>query len=62
MLSDIEAPPPAAGTGGKRAQEDEKGGVFGWLGVDKGWDARKKGAEIGSWDHFEDEEEEDASG
>jgi hypothetical protein len=33
--------------------------VFGWLGVDKGWDARKKGAEIGSWERFDDEEEDD---
>jgi hypothetical protein len=57
----IEAPPPSAGTapdsGGKAGEEKE--GVFGWLGVDKGWDARKKGAEIGSWDKFEDEEDDD---
>ena len=38
---------------------DEKGSVFGWLGVDKGWDAKRKGREIGSWDKFEEEGEDD---
>lgn len=58
VLADIEAPPPSAGKGGP-GKDEEKGGVFGWLGVDRGWDARKKGAEIGSWDHFEEEEDAD---
>ena len=37
----------------------EKGSVFGWLGVDKGWDAKRKGREIGSWDKFEDESDDE---
>jgi hypothetical protein len=41
---------------------DEKGSVFGWLGVDKGWDAKRKGREIGSWDKFEEEDEDGGAG
>jgi hypothetical protein len=41
---------------------EEKGSVFGWLGVDKGWDAKRKGREIGSWDKFEEEDEDDGPG
>ncbi|MDR1422592.1 MAG: hypothetical protein LBI64_07000 [Coriobacteriales bacterium] len=31
-----------------------------WLGVDEDFDARKKGDEIGSWDNFNDEDDDDA--
>ena len=58
VSADIEAPG-APASGGK---DKEKGGVFGWLGVDRDWDARKKGAEIGSWEKFDEEEEDHPEG
>jgi hypothetical protein len=33
-----------------------------WLGVDKGYDARKEGRDIGSWENFNDEEDDAWSG
>ena len=58
VFEDVEVapaePPESAGKAG-----EEKGSVFGWLGVDKGWDAKRKGREIGSWDKFEEDEDAD---
>jgi hypothetical protein len=47
---------------GKKDKGTQEGGVFGWLGVDTGWDARKKGREIGSWEKFDEEEEDHEAG
>jgi hypothetical protein len=63
----VETPPapPADDRDGKPGKKDkgaQEGGVFGWLGVDTGWDARKKGREIGSWEKFDDEEEDHEAG
>lgn len=58
LSEDVEVAAPEASTGSKKDSE-EKGSVFGWLGVDKGWDAKRKGREIGSWDKFEDDEDDD---
>jgi len=33
-----------------------------WLGIDKDFDAHKKGTSIGSWDNFSDEDDDDSSG
>ena len=52
---------------GKRAKAED-GDVKGWLGVDEGFDARKAGKEIGSWDKFggsgsgADDDDDDAAG
>jgi hypothetical protein len=46
------------GRGKKKKEEDHD--VKGWLGVDDEFDARKAGADIGSWDKFgEDDDDED---
>jgi hypothetical protein len=37
---------------GRRKKREEDADVKGWLGVDEGFDARKAGQEIGSWDNF----------
>ncbi|MBI5231859.1 MAG: M28 family peptidase [Coriobacteriales bacterium] len=42
---------------GKKKEEPED--VRGWLGVDEDFDARKTGAEIGTWDQFGGEEEDE---
>ncbi|TLM69750.1 MAG: Zn-dependent exopeptidase M28 [Actinobacteria bacterium] len=51
-----QATPTAApeGTGGRDR------GIADWLGLGRGFDARKKGREIGSWDNFGDEGADDA--
>lgn len=38
--------------GRKKKQDDS---MSDWLGVDEGFDAKKNGGDIGSWDHFEDD-------
>jgi hypothetical protein len=48
--------------GKKKARKDEPADVKGWLGVDDGFDARKEGANIGSWDNFGNEPESDDDG
>jgi hypothetical protein len=42
--------------GGKQAEEEN---VRDWLGVDEGFDAKKEGRKIGSWDQFSDEDDDD---
>jgi hypothetical protein len=46
---------------GKRKKE-EPADVKGWLGVDDEFDARKAGADIGTWDKFGDDDDDDAGG
>ena len=48
---------------GKKKREDDHD-VKGWLGVDEGFDARKAGKEIGSWDKFpgDGDDDDDAAG
>ncbi len=44
-------------------KKEEPADVKGWLGVDDEFDARKAGADIGSWDKFgSDDEDDDAGG
>ncbi len=45
------------GLGRKKREEDHD--VKGWLGVDDGFDARKAGKDIGSWDNFGGDEDDD---
>jgi hypothetical protein len=42
-----------------RKKRRGEGEVKDWLGVDDGFDARKAGRDIGSWDNFEDEGDDD---
>ena len=49
------------GLGLKKQRDDEKD-MKGWLGVDGEFDARKAGKEIGSWDKFPGEDEDDDAG
>ena len=67
----IEAGEPAArpkrtggllGGFGRRKKKEEDADVKGWLGVDDEFDARKAGKEIGSWDKFGDDDDDDAGG
>lgn len=44
---------------GKGRRESGEVGVSGWLGVGKDFDARKAGRDIGHWENFEDDDEED---
>jgi hypothetical protein len=61
-----EATPPAVddhprrGLFGRRSAGAEKHDVRDWLGVGSDFDARKKGKDIGSWEHFEDDDNDDA--
>ncbi len=48
------------GLGKKKKEEDHD--VKGWLGVDDEFDARKAGADIGSWDKFGDGDDDDDDG
>ncbi len=48
-------------TGGQAGPE-EGDSVAGWLGVNDGFDARKQGRRIGSWDNFEDADDPDGMG
>jgi len=50
------------GFGKKRKERSESGEVKDWLGVDDSFDARKAGAEIGSWDNFPGEGDDDDDG
>jgi hypothetical protein len=38
---------------GRKRKQEETADVAGWLGVDEEFDARKAGADIGSWDNFQ---------
>jgi hypothetical protein len=42
--------------GSGTAPRADRAGIRDWLGVDEAFDARHKGAEIGTWDKFDDEE------
>lgn len=61
-----EARPSAETRGEKRAEEpadepaeDQHGhGISAWLGIGKGFDVRKAGKKIGSWDNLDDEDDE----
>ncbi|NTW28272.1 MAG: M28 family peptidase [Coriobacteriia bacterium] len=46
---------------GKDGPRGRSGDVKGWLGVDEGFNARKAGREIGSWDNFGSDEEDDST-
>lgn len=48
---------PRRGLFGARAESSERHGVRDWLGVGSDFDARKKGKDIGSWDNFEDDDD-----
>lgn len=56
-----EPPAPAPAEPGPADMGTEKSSVSDWLGVGSGFDARKKGREIGSWDDFT-EDDDDAGG
>jgi hypothetical protein len=44
--------------GGRKGAEADRHGVRDWLGIGDEFEAPKKGREIGSWDHFEDDDDE----
>lgn len=44
---------------GRKKPKRETGEVKEWLGVDEGFDARKAGRDIGSWDNFAEGDEDD---
>jgi hypothetical protein len=48
---------PRRGLFGGRSEPAERHGVRDWLGVGSDFDARKKGKDIGSWDNFDDDDE-----
>lgn len=48
--------------GTRKEPAAERKGVRDWLGIDKDFDARKKGTSIGSWDNFSDEDDDDGTG
>jgi hypothetical protein len=50
------------GLGLGKKKKDEPADVKGWLGVDDEFDARKAGADIGSWDKFSEDDDDDAGG
>ena len=43
----------------RRKKGGDDGSTTGWLGVGDGFDARKKGADIGSWDNFDEDDDDD---
>lgn len=47
---------------GKKREQREEAPPTDWLGVDGGFDARKAGREIGSWDNFDENDDEDDFG
>ena len=47
---------------GRRKKKEDDADVKGWLGVGDEFDARKAGKEIGSWDKFGDDDDDDAGG
>ncbi len=50
------------GLGRKKDKSAEPADVKGWLGVDEEFDARKAGKDIGSWDKFSGDDDDDAAG
>jgi len=46
----------------KGSEPPSKAAVSGWLGVDPEFDARKAGKDIGHWDNFEDDDEDEEFG
>ena len=58
MRSVRSAPAGCSAALGAEKKEDDAD-VRGWLGVDDGFDARKAGKEIGSWDNFGEEGDDD---
>lgn len=48
---------PAPDADGPAPAPEHKGGIREWLGVGRDFDARKKGRDIGSWDKFDDDDE-----
>jgi hypothetical protein len=52
------APRAAAGSAAESATEEHRG-LRDWLGVGKGFDVRREGRKIGSWDNFAEDEDED---
>jgi hypothetical protein len=47
---------------GLKREHRESGEVRDWLGVDSDFDARKAGSEIGSWDNFSSDNDDDEAG
>ncbi len=47
---------------GKRKKAEEDADVKGWLGVNEDFDARKAGEEIGTWDNFGTNDDDDDAG
>lgn len=52
-------PPTASRRGRGRDQEGENRGVRDWLGVGRGFDVRRAGKEIGTWDNLDSDEEDE---
>jgi hypothetical protein len=50
------------GLGIGRKKKEDDADVKGWLGVDDGFDARKAGKDIGSWDKFSEDDPDDPDG
>jgi hypothetical protein len=50
------------GLGLGKKKKDEDRDLKGWLGVDDEFDARKAGADIGTWDKFSEDDDDDADG
>ena len=46
----------------RRRRSDADEDVSGWLGVEESFDAREAGRKIGSWENFEEEDDEDGFG
>jgi hypothetical protein len=45
--------------GARKEAAPERKGVRDWLGIDKDFDARKKGSTIGSWENFSDDDDDE---
>lgn len=60
--SHIDQPPRRGLFGGGRKADTERRGVRDWLGVGNDFDARRAGKDIGSWDKFGEEDEDDDTG
>jgi hypothetical protein len=56
----VRSDPPRRGLFGSRPASGEKHGVRDWLGVGSDFDARTKGKDIGSWDNFDADDDDDA--
>jgi hypothetical protein len=60
--TDTDAGQPRKGLRGlwaRRKKRSEEGSAAGWLGVGEGFDPREEGREIGSWENFEEESDDD---